>query len=79
VAKVAQTLGEQLDAVQDAITKTLTAQSYQKGDNQISRAALSKLEAREEKLLAKIQAYGRNYIEGQNSEPIGDTSLVSFV
>ncbi len=76
---MAKTLGEQLDETQDAISKALTAQSYQTGDTEINRASLFRLEEREEKLIAKIERYGRNYIEGQNTSPIGDTSLVSFV
>lgn len=75
---MAKTLGQQLDDVQNAISKVLSAQSYQTGDKEVSRAALFRLEEREEKLLSKISIYGRNYTEGQNTEPTGDTAYASF-
>ncbi len=66
---MALTLGEQLDEVQLAISQALKAQSYQNGDKQISRAALSRLEDREQRLQAEISVHGRNYIPGQNTTP----------
>ena len=75
---MAQTLGQQLDEVQASITKTLTSQSYQNGDKQNSRAALFRLENREETLLAKIELYGRDYIPGQNTRPTSMQASVQF-
>lgn len=68
---MALTLGQQLDEVQNAISAVTTSQSYESGGNSLTRARLEALEAREEKLLRKIESApnGRNTIEGQNTTP----------
>lgn len=76
---MAKTLGERLDELQESIETTQKSQAYQTGDNQLTRASLSSLYLQEERLLSKIAIYGRNYIEGSNTEPMGKVSFVSFV
>ena len=75
---MAQTLGEQLTEVQNAISKTLQSISYQQGDKQLERERLSSLEKREEKLIQKINQYGSSYIEGQNTKTKKAVYGVSF-
>jgi len=73
-----QTLGEELAEVKTRIKETQVAQRYQKGENSVDRAILFRLYAERDTLVEKINMFGSNYIEGQNTEPMGDTSLVSF-
>jgi len=75
---MAKTLGQQYDEVLAAIDKAMNSQSYQKGENQNSRAALFRLEEREEKLLARIETHGRDYIPGQNTIKMSMNVPVQF-
>lgn len=75
---MAKTLGQQLDEVQAAISKTLEAQRYDKGDVSLSRAALFRLENREELLLGKIEVHGRDYIPGQNTKGVRTRAVIQF-
>lgn len=78
---MAHTLGQRYDSICIKIENTETAQSYNDSSSgkELSRGDLRTLYAERDRLLAKIERYGRNYIEGQNTTPVGDTSLVSFV
>lgn len=66
---MSKTLGEQLSAVQNAIEAVLTSQSYKLGGREMTRADLEVLYAREDRLEAKIEKYGCDYIPGQNKTP----------
>lgn len=63
---LAKTLLEQLESVQDAIEAVLSSQSYKLNGRELTRADLDLLQAREERLEAKIRRYGSDYIPGQN-------------
>lgn len=77
---MSKTLGEQYDSILIKIDKAEESQSYQTGSGeQLTRGQLSSLYAERNRLLEKIERYGRNYIEVQNTSPAGDTSYVSFV
>ncbi|MGB7402693.1 MAG: hypothetical protein WA916_08930 [Arcobacter sp.] len=75
---MAQTLGEQYDQILADIRKAQNSQSYQNGDKQFTRGTLFRLYEERDRILDKINSYGRNYTEGQNTTPLGDTSFVSF-
>ncbi|MFY4859098.1 hypothetical protein ACOTVM_00935 [Aliarcobacter butzleri] len=73
-------IGELYDSILIKIEKAEESQSYQTGSGeQLVRGQLSTLYAERNRLLEKIERYGRNYIEGQNTAPTGDTSYASFV
>lgn len=75
-----KTIGELYDSILIKIEKAEESQSYQTGSGeQLVRGQLSTLYAERNRLLEKIERYGRNYIEGQNTSPTGDTSYASFV
>lgn len=75
-----KTIGELYDSILIKIEKAEESQSYQTGSGeQLVRGQLSTLYAERNRLLEKIERYGRNYIEGQNTTPAGDTSYASFV
>lgn len=75
-----KTIGELYDSILIKIEKAEESQSYQTGSGeQLVRGQLSTLYAERSRLLEKIERYGRNYIEGQNTTPTGDTSYASFV
>lgn len=76
---LAKTVGEQYDQILTDIEKAQSSQSYQNGEKQLSRGTLFRLYEERDRLLDKINAFGRNFIEGQNTEPLGDTSYASFV
>lgn len=77
---MSKTLGQQYDSILIKIDKAEESQSYQTGSGeQLVRGQLSTLYAERNRLLEKIERYGRGYIEGQNTSPAGDTSYVSFV
>lgn len=73
------TLGQQYNQILEDIKSAQSSQSYQAGDKQLSRGTLFRLYEERDRLLEKITTYGRDYIEGQNTAPMGDTSVVSFV
>lgn len=76
---MANTLGERYDSILKKIDKAEEAQSYQTASgNEITRGTLFRLYEERDRILAKIEMYGRNYTEGQNTTSVGDTSLVSF-
>lgn len=73
------TLGEQYDSILVDISNTQKIDEYQTASGErAKRANLSVLYKERDRLLDKIERFGRNYTEGQNTTPIGDTSLVSF-
>ena len=75
-----KTIGEQYDSILIKIDNAENAQSYQTSSGeQLTKGNLSVLYKERDRLLDKIERYGRNYIDGQNTTPMGDTSLVSFV
>ena len=77
---MAKTIGEQYDSILTKIDAAENVQQYQTSSGeQITKGTLFRLYEERDRLLEKIERYGRNYIEGQNTSPIGDTSLVSFV
>lgn len=75
---MAKTLGQQLDAVQTAITAVEISQSYEFEERKLTRADLSTLYKREDDLISKIETYGRDYIPGQNAKPMRRTVNVRF-
>lgn len=74
---MAQTLGQQLDEVQTALSAARQAISYKKGDNEVHRSYIQ-LQAEKKELLSKIETYGANYIEGQSTTPKKASANVSF-
>ena len=75
---MAKTLGQQLDAVQTAITAVETSQSYELEGRKLTRADLSTLYKREDSLIAKIEIHGSNYTPGQNTTPMKTRAHVQF-
>lgn len=76
---MAKTLGERLDSLETKIDNAENVQSYQTSDgSQVVKGTLFRLYEERNSLLEKIERYGRNYVEGQNTTPMGDVSLVSF-
>lgn len=75
---MAKTLGEQLEEVQNAISAVLTSQSYKLNGRELTRADLSALEMREERLLGLIEKYGADYTAGQQAEVRGVRASVRF-
>ena len=53
-----KTILEQLEEVQDAITKTLNSQRYKTSSVEMQKALLSDLTNREESLLNRYRKYG---------------------
>lgn len=72
------TLGTQYDQILIDIKKAQSSQSYQNGEKQMSRGTLFRLYEERDRLLDKINSYGRDYTEGKNTTPSGDTSFASF-
>ena len=72
------TLGDQYDQILIDIKKAQQSQSYQNGEKQMARGALYRLYEERDRLLDKINTYGRNHTEGHATTPSGDTSFVSF-
>ncbi len=76
---MAKTIGEIYDSLLIKIDNAENAQSYQTSSgNQVVKGTLFRLYEERDRLLDKINSYGRNHIEGQNTSPIGSTTLVSF-
>ncbi|MFH0710115.1 MAG: hypothetical protein V2A75_07915 [Pseudomonadota bacterium] len=75
---MAQTLGQQLDAVQTAISAVETSQSYEMDGRKLTRADLSTLYKREDSLISKIEIFGRDYAPGQNTSPMKTRANVRF-
>lgn len=67
---MAKTLGKRLDAVQTAMDLALSGQSYKIADRELQRIPYSLLQKQEADLLKKIEVHGRDYIPGQNSQPV---------
>jgi len=65
---MAKTLGEQLNEVQEAITAVLTSQSYKMNGRELTRADLSALEMREDRLFTLIEKYGDDYFPSKNTK-----------
>lgn len=63
---MAKTLLQQLESVQTAIEAVLSSQSYKLNGRELTRADLDVLYSREDRLEAKINRYGPDYIPGQN-------------
>lgn len=64
-----KTLLEQLELVQEAIEAVLASQSYEINGRKLTRADLEMLQAREERLEAKIRKYGPNYKISEDTTP----------
>lgn len=76
---MAKTLGEKYDSIETKIDASESVQQYQTSSGeQITKGTLYRLYEERDRLLEKIERYGRNHIEGQNTTPMGDISLVSF-
>jgi len=75
---MAKTLGQQLDDVQTAIESVLTSQKYVINGRELTRADLAALQVRENDLIKKIEAHGRDYIAGQNTRPLKMSANVCF-
>ncbi|WP_201353827.1 hypothetical protein [Hydrogenimonas urashimensis] len=77
-AILAQTLGEQLDEVQAAITASLKGHRMEIGDKSIEHVSLSKLQEREAYLIDKIAKYGRDHIPGSSTGPLPRKARIVF-
>ena len=66
---MAQTLGERYDELVAKISKMEEAHSFRKGENEKQNHSINLLYSERDKVLAKIERYGRNYIEGSNTAP----------
>lgn len=76
---MSKTLGEKYDSIETKIDAAENVQQYQTSSGeQITKGTLFRLYEERDRLLEKIERYGRNYIEGQNTTSMGDVSLVSF-
>ena len=75
---MAKTLGQQLDDVQIAIESVLTSQKYVINGRELTRADLSVLQIREDALIKKIEAHGRDFVVGQNARPLKMSANVCF-
>ena len=73
-----QTLGQELAEVNKSITSVLNAKEYTKGENSRKSEDLRELRMLRKEILDNISYFGSNYVMGQDTEPCGDTSLVSF-
>lgn len=56
-----QTLGQQLEEVQSAISAVMAGQSYSIAGRQVQKANLNELTMRETTLLDRVAKYGFNY------------------
>lgn len=63
---MAQTLGQQLDEIQDSLSAARKAISYKRGDKELTRSYNLLLSEKKE-VLSKIERHGRDYLEGQNT------------
>lgn len=76
---MANTLGQRYDSLLIKIDNAENVQQYQTSSGEsITKGTLFRLYEERDRLLEKIERYGRNHIEGQNTTPMGDVSLVSF-
>jgi len=77
---VAETLGNKLDRVQNAIAKLESGavESYEIEGRKVTYASLNVLYKRESELIKQIELYGRDYIPGSNTNPQRRIALVSF-
>ncbi len=75
---LAQALGQRFIDISSKIDKAESAQRYQTGDKQVERGILFRLYAERDRVLEDINTFGSAYIPGQNTEPMGDISYVSF-
>jgi len=75
---VTLTLGQRLEDINTKIDKAEKAQSYQNGDKQVNRAALFRLYEERDRILAKIDQFGSNYVEGQTTTLKKAFANVSF-
>jgi len=73
-----KTLGQQLDEVQEAITKALQGQNVSADGKSVELPSLALLQKREKELLAQIAKFGRDYIPGQNAKPLSRRVKVVF-
>ena len=65
-----KTLGQQLDEVQEAITKALKGQNVSADGKSVELPSLRALREERDDLLAQIAKHGRDYIPGQNAKPL---------
>lgn len=73
------TLREELAEVNAAISAGLKRESYTTRDGITYKAAdLNTLRILRREILENINAFGSNHVMGQETEPCGNTSLVSF-
>jgi len=75
---MAKSFGEQLDEVQEAITAVLTSQSYKMNGRELTRADLSALEMREDRLISQVEKYGADYIVGVSKQTMKMEAHVRF-
>lgn len=77
---MSKTLGQIYDSLLIKIDNAENVQSYQTGSGeQIVKGTLFRLYEERNRVLEKIERYGRNHVEGQNTQPMGDTSYASFI
>lgn len=65
---MAKTLGEQLDEIETSLSAARSAMSYKDGGREVHRSYIQ-LRTEKEEILKKIERHGRDFIEGQNTEP----------
>jgi len=77
---MADTLGTQIDRVQNAIAaiESGRSSSYEIEGRKLTYIDLPTLYKREQALLHKISLYGRNYVEGQNASGLPRRARVEF-
>lgn len=73
-----QKLSQELIEVNEAISAVLKRKEYTYGDKSVKSEDLSSLRVLRKEILENISYFGSGYIMGQDTEPSGDTSLVSF-
>ncbi len=75
---MAQTLGEQLDEVQEAISRALKGQSVEIGDRRVEMPNLLRLQNLRKELLVEIAKYGRDYVPGASTKPLPRKARIVF-
>lgn len=79
MAAITLTLGQELAEVNAAISAVYRRKEYTTSNNITYKSEdLRELRASRRELLENINTFGSNYIMGQETEPSGDTSFVSF-
>lgn len=77
---MAQTLAQELQEVNDAISAVLKRKEYTTKDGVSYKSEdLGQLRRLRKEILENINMFGSGHVMGQETQPCGDTSFVSFV